>query len=327
MQWQQSQPPPLVQADHPPPVDSSYMQQPQEPSNIQAIVTGLIRQNNMNKQNIPPWVDTSQPPPSFAGGMNQPTYQHAQQLYSQQPPEPNLYYDPHDPRFSGQEPILHSMTFQRADVNIPDAQFGQTQFAQPSSQASDAWGSNNYNPGGFYQVQQLSNAPHPQVYNQGLPPVNNPPPLVQSIPPFYNEQQNLDFHSEIMQGGYFEAPNNNPPPLVQAESLAKKPHEKVVSAESFVPNNAANQSRAQEIQVESEESKVQSKYPNSRLRSSRGSSNGDNAVRDVEVSKRETYQRQESEDVFENDRDDARKTQSQTTQSQTKGSNRKVILG
>ena len=332
----------MSQTNYPPQADSSYFQQPQEPSNIQAIVTDLIRQNHMNKQNIPPWVDVSQPPPPFPGGMNQPLQQ-PQQLFNHQPPEPNLYYDPQDPRFSGQEPILHSMTFQRADVAMSNPQTNTIPFTQPVPQVGESWGPTNYNSTLFYQDPQQLNASQPHFYNPALPAANNlPPPLATNTQPFYNEQQNLDFHSEIMQGGHFESPNNLPPPLAQPKPSLPPPLAQAepniptslsqaktssnislekIPMEALAPPNATTQSPAVDTQARTEQSPVRNKYPNSRLRNSRGSSNGDVASKDADVSNKETCQRRGSEDVFESEHNDGRKMQSQNLPSQ---SNKKV---
>jgi len=81
-------------------------QQPQNPTEIQAIVSDLIRQNNMNKtRNLPPWVDVTRPPPFFP-----PNESH-----------PSGYPDQY---IQEQEKIVHSMTFRRSAEDNADMMRG-----------------------------------------------------------------------------------------------------------------------------------------------------------------------------------------------------------
>nr|XP_018669733.1 CBP80/20-dependent translation initiation factor isoform X2 [Ciona intestinalis] len=128
--------------------DQHFMNQQQDPNEIQAIVSDLIRQNNINrpKQGLPAWVDTSRPPPPLP----QPTH-HMEPRMQQ---EPQLYYAQN---FQDQEEILHSMTFERSGQNPPRQQPTEFQMRQPS----DNNGVYNVNRGnGLGNMQPAVNEPH-----------------------------------------------------------------------------------------------------------------------------------------------------------------------
>ena len=265
----------------------------------------------MNKaQNLPPWVDISRPPPPFPQGMP------PQQMQYVNPHDPNVYYDPNmDNRYIGQEPILQSMTFQRADVPAPNMppQFSQpTEFSNhfaPPAPGNESWGG---------QAQPHFNHAMPQVaqHNWGNSThqfVNQPLPNVQPSQQSRTGQEPPDFHSEIMQGGHFESPvqkNPNLPPLVTESEI--KSHAKAQAIEKQVSDKA----KASQASDKGKES--QPKYPNSMLRNSRSSTEDDPALN------QRSRQRLGSEEVFESEYDESWKTQSQNIKVQI--SNKKVFF-
>nr|CAB3234257.1 CBP80/20-dependent translation initiation factor [Phallusia mammillata] len=146
--------------------------QGQGPHDIQAIVSDLIRQNNMNKvsqpSQFPPWVDITRPPPPLQGQMNQFEYHN----------EP--YVNPMD--LQSREPILHSMTFQRSmnDAMYPTQQ-SPVHFAQrtatPEGQPGQEWVHPNQNI--YYQPQMTDPRGSPAAF----------PPQIQEQMPLYEQQQ------------------------------------------------------------------------------------------------------------------------------------------
>ena len=329
IQWQQ--PGFQSQPNYPPAIDAGFVPpdygQPQDPNHIQAVVTGLIRQNNINKaaQNLPNWVDVSRPPPSFPPAANQgfgqvpgpnqafgPVHDPNQAFgqvpnnlpsFGEIPNNPNLYYNPQE-SFPVQEPILQSMTFQRQDPRVPDARINHPgpPLAQPAGVA-EPWGTSDYNSGLFYQ--QLDGNSKPQFYNQTLP---MPSQQQYQIPP-----EQLNFQSQMMQGGRYEVGN---PPL-QANQIPV-----ANSNQAPPPNGSANLNQpipedrhylpnvAQTLAPQNQPEPVNQapKHPNSMLPRSHGSTGDDNVLKENGTSN-QTFQRQSSEEVFENEHDDKWKTQ------------------
>ena len=325
--------------------DAAFLQQEyssnQDPNQIQAIVSDFIEQNNMTRRNLPPWVDVTRPPPPFPNAT--PPFVN----YNQPFEEPNIYYNSQDTKFLDNQPILQSMTFHRADVppsnsplltnNIPPSNSPMLANSIPSSNSpmlpnnmpfsNSSILPNNIPPSNSPSLVgniPPSNSPmlgsNPDYSNAGnyMPNnaiYNNPqhmiPPTAEQTSvapgPYQNFQRSdsgqLDFQSELMQGARFESPEGFPTNSFQHSAPPR------VGTDLNQPNLFDASPSKNELVQNTKQSpeKNKTKYPNSRLRGSRGSGS---SVTEEPAAPR-TYK---NEEVFESESDDRWKTENARAQ-------------
>ncbi|CAK8681818.1 unnamed protein product [Clavelina lepadiformis] len=306
------------------------------PNHIQAVVSDLIRQNNMNKppQNLPSWVDVTQPPPPFPTSMTPPMH------FSNTARE-----FPHGNEVMGQEPILQSMTFQRS----PNRGSDQVVPAQMPMVNNIGYVPNSVNSQSDGWV-EINSQYHPNLQASSMQWPAQPyyEQAMNSFPIQASHVDAPDFNAQILQGGLFEQPNalvqadlenTRPPPLnnfsaktlnnpnappADERATKKTTEQKQEEVKRKTPNSNRRRERfsPKELEAQLFEKTMPEKYPNSKLRRSSSKSDDSDTHKSSKPSNK-SHSRQNSEEVFENDWDDRWKTHNIQVQISNKKTNLK----